>query len=198
MDPAQDPRNSIAEPTLKASAPITGTLAETYLRSRGIELEPDLPLRFKQLLDGAAALIAPVVDIHTNKLLTLHATLLAADGSGKADVTPNRLFLGARGLGVVKLTPDEDVTSGLAIAEGIESALSAPFRPIWACLDASTLSRFPVLAGIQCLTVYADHDDAGTKAAFAVGRRWKQAGREVRILRPCEAGQDLNDLVRAA
>ena len=89
------------------------------------------------------------------------------------------------------------MTTGLAIAEGIETALSAPFRPVWGCLDAGTLSRFPVLPGIECLTVFADHDEAGIKAALAVGRRWKQAGREVSLLRPPVPGQDFNDLLRA-
>ena len=85
----------LAAPTLKQSAPITGTLAELYLRSRGIEqLQPELPLRFKMLADDTVpALIAPVVDVQTNELITIHATFLAADGSGKADMNPSRLFL---------------------------------------------------------------------------------------------------------
>ena len=42
-----------------------------------------------------------------------------------------------------EVTPDEDVTQGLALTEGIEDALAvldSGFAPVWACLSAGTLA----------------------------------------------------------
>ncbi len=46
--------------------------------------------------------------------------------------------------GVIRLWPDVEVTIGLALAEGIETALSAAiaFTPIWSTVDKDNLSDF--------------------------------------------------------
>lgn len=59
------------------------------------------------------------------------------------------------------------------------------------------MAAFPVLPGMEALTVIADHDDAGLRAAAACGQRWADAGREVRIATADEDGADLADLVAA-
>jgi hypothetical protein len=99
--------------------------------------------------------------------------------------------------GIVRLTPDEDVAEGLHIAEGIETALAGMaigFRPMWSTGTTSLMRTFQVLAGIEALTIFADHDEngAGEVAAEEAVRRWRAAGREVRILR-AKAFGDLND-----
>ena len=51
--------------------------------------------------------------------------------------------------GVVRITPDEDVTYGLGIAEGVEDALAVVMdwgRPVWAATSAGAIERFPVLS----------------------------------------------------
>lgn len=100
-------------------------------------------------------------------------------------------------LGVVRLTPDEDVTTGLFIAEGLETALAGMavgLRPMWSTGSTSIMRSLPVLAEIESLSIVADHDvnGAGEKAARAVEETWLAAGREVRVLMP-EAPGDLND-----
>jgi len=62
------------------------------------------------------------------------------------------------------------------------------------------MSSFPVLSGIESLTVIADHDTngAGENAARAVEQAWLAAGREVRVFMPVEPGDDLNDVLKAA
>jgi phage/plasmid primase-like uncharacterized protein len=86
---------------------------------------------------------------------------------------------------------------GLFIAEGIESALTAArgISPVWAAVDAGGLSTFPVLAGIEALTIIADNDANGTGQAAADGcaKRWMEAGKEVRIWLPPIRGTDVND-----
>ena len=108
---------------------------------------------------------------------------MRADGT-KADVDPPRLLLGGHRKqgGVIRLWPDEAVTTGLAIAEGIETALSLAhdYKPVWSVIDAGNLAAFPVLPGIETLIIGADHDEAGLKAAAACADRWAAAGVEVR------------------
>jgi putative DNA primase/helicase len=54
--------------------------------------------------------------------------------------------------------------------------------------------RFPVLSGIEALSIFADHDDsgAGEAAAEACATRWA-ASAEVTIVTPHCLGHDFND-----
>ena len=106
-------------------------------------------------------------------------------------------------LGIVRLSPDEEVGSGLHISEGLETALSGMsdprmnFCPMWAAGSTTQLAKFPVLNGIECLTILADNDEneASVHAASSAYWRWKDAGRDVHIRQPKERG-DLNDIIR--
>ena len=104
--------------------------------------------------------------------------------------------------GVVRLWPDEAVTMGLGIAEGIETGLSLAhaFAPVWAAIDAGNLASLPVLGGVESLLIAADNDEsgAGQRAADALAQRWAGAGREAAIVLPPVSGMDLNDLAVAA
>ena len=150
------------------------------------------------------ALVALVTDIRdARQYLSLHRTWIAADGSGnKAQVDPPRLLLKGhrKSGGCIRLWPDDGVTLGLGIAEGIESALTLArgFTPLWATIDASNLAAFPVLPGIEALTVAVDHDTAGLKGFKMVAERWHAAGREVRKVLVRSPGADLNDWARDA
>ena len=121
------------------------------------------------------------------------------DGSDKADVEPKRKLLAGHTKkgGVIRLWPDDAVTQGLAVAEGIENALSAAHAvtPVWACVDAGNMSALPVLDGLCALTIVADHDAAGLKAANALAARYDAASIEVAIIAPPEPGMDANNWV---
>src|ERR1700733_5212320 len=101
--------------------------------------------------------------------------------------------------GIIRLSEDADVLEGLHIAEGLESAFSAMskgFRPMWATGSAALMAKFPVLSGIEALTIIADHDahGAGERAAAEVASRWREAGRETHVyLR--EVLGDFNDVL---
>jgi putative DNA primase/helicase len=180
-----------------------GSVAAKYLSGRGCALPPagsDL-LVCADLVHPSGhsgpALVAVVTNASTNKIQTLHMTWLAADGSGKALVDRPRLLLRGhpkRG-GVVRLWPEDEITTGLAVAEGIESALSLAraFGAAWACLYGGNLAALPVLGGVEALTIAADHDVAGLRAAGACAARWRAAGAEVRIWTAPVAGDDFND-----
>jgi hypothetical protein len=99
----------------------------------------------------------------------------------------------------VRLTPDEDVLGGLFIAEGLETALAAMsigLRPMWATGSTAIMAKFPVVNGIESLTILADHDEngAGERAAREAALRWRDAGRAVRARKPKTVG-DYNDIL---
>jgi len=168
--------------------PIAGTLGEVYLRNRGLSYSGDA-WRYRPV---GQKLVAIITDALTGEPCGWHETLL--DDQGRKI---KRLMHGRAAGGCVRLH-DHEPPFGLAITEGIETALATGVRPIWACLSASIMSGFPVLPGVDCLTVFADHDRAGVDAANAVGERWHVAGREVVLTMPADAGKDFADYAEAA
>lgn len=187
IDPDCLPRQKTAADIWAQSIPIAGTLAETYLASRSLSYDGDA-LRF---YPGRGAMVALITDAITGAPIGIHRTFLDGDGK-KID----RKMLGAASGGVVRLSADDEVSSGLGIAEGIETALAVPFRPVWACLSAGQIAAFPVLSGIEALTIFADQDRAGINAANDCGERWHGAGIEVTMAAPLEG--DFADLREAA
>ena len=105
-----------------------------------------------------------------------------------------------QGGGVVRISPDDEVTQGLFLAEGIESALAAMsigLRPVWSTGGKGLLRTFPVLSGIEALTIVADNDanGDGERAADEVAARWLQVGREARVIVWDGIG-DINDALK--
>ncbi|OXJ36017.1 hypothetical protein CFB82_12320 [Burkholderia sp. HI2714] len=162
--------------------------ALAYLNARHCRIPPpDGDLRWHPSLKHPAdyagpALVGLVTHAVTREPMTLHKTWIRTDGR-KAEVDPPRLLLGGhrKAGGVIRLWPDEAVTCGLGIAEGIETALSLAhgYAPVWACIDAGNLQALPVLAEIESLIIAVDDDPAGKTAAAACAQRWSDAGREV-------------------
>ncbi|MFT3804958.1 MAG: toprim domain-containing protein [Burkholderiaceae bacterium] len=125
----------------------------------------------------------------------LHLTWL--ERAGDRWRRTERRYLGKKAGGVVRLWPDDCVSLGLAVAEGVETALAAARMgaPAWASMDAGNLAAFPVLAGVETLTIFADRDESGTgqDAAADVAERWLAAGREVTIFASTQIGRDIAD-----
>lgn len=169
------------------TVPLHGTLAERYLSSRGITYDGEA-LRYHP---GQRLMVAMMSDAVTGEPCGIHRTFLDPDGK-KVD----RKMLGRAAGAVVRLAEDAAVTYGLGIAEGIETALRAPFWPMWACLSASTMKAMPVLAGITSLSIFADQDKAGLTAANECGQRWHAAGVEVTMAAPLSG--DFADIREAA
>lgn len=198
-DTPQDDRkrwsHDLAERLWREALAAAGTAVEAYLASRGLLLPADAPLRFHPTAwrnrdngPPGPALVALMTAAETNEVCGAHVTYLRDDGRGKAAGDKAKVMLGAAG--VVRLVPDDEVALGLGLAEGIETALAVIQRggwaPVWAATSAGAIRRFPVLPGIEALTVFADADasGAGTDAARDCCRRWAEAGREARILVP--------------
>lgn len=184
-----------------------GTLAETYLASRGLRLPAGVDdLRFLGRcpfgnasggVEWAPALLALYRDALDNRPCGLLRTRLDAQGRkvGKA------MELGRSRGAAVKLGDDAAVTFDLTLAEGLETGLSVlelePGRAVWVTGGASKLGCFPLLPVIAHLTIAADHDESGVgqASARALARRWADAGREVRLIYPRRPG-DWNDVLK--
>jgi putative DNA primase/helicase len=178
-DPPEDENKNIA-PALslwRESVPLPGTLGETYFTEhRGLKIG-DLNLEHAIRYHSVHRMvIALMTDAISNEPVGIHRTFLDANGKKR-----ERKMLGRQG--VVRITPDEDVTYGLGIAEGVEDALAIAldWGPAWAATSAGAIERFPVLSGIEHLTIFADADSAGTRAARVCADRWIAAGQEAQI-----------------
>lgn len=182
------------------SLPIAGTLAETYLRGRGITCPLPPTLRFHGACwHGPTARRYPAMlgAVQGAGAAAVHRTYLRADGSGKADIEPAKAMLGATAGGAVRLA---DGPSRLVVAEGIESGLSLlcgllddPVT-LWAGLSTSGLRglRLPPQPGR--LTIATDGDAPGREAAHALAERAHGLGWQVGILDP-GTGRDWNDIL---
>ena len=198
----EERRTALPEPARPDTAPTArrlwqearaarSTPVETYLASRGLTLRHDAPIRFHPACprgtERLPAMIALMTDPVTAEPVGIHRTFILPDGGGKADVQAKMMLGNA---GVIRLVEDAEVTTGLGIAEGIETSLAimqrAGWSPIWACGSAGMIARFPVLAGIEALTVFPDLDDkgAGIDAARKCIARYRDAGKETTIIKP--------------
>jgi putative DNA primase/helicase len=179
-----------------------GTVVTGYLASRSLTLPDEIAgdvIRFHPALkcDGApvGAMVALFRDIRTNAPCGIHRTFL--DGTGRK---LDRKMLGRARDAAIKLDPDECVTSGVHIGEGVETCLAAwlaGFRPVWALGSATAIAAFPMLPGIEAMTVLGEVGDGGAndRAAHACAARWIGAGLEAFIVAPLVGG-DLNDVWR--
>ena len=200
----------------QCSSILPGTPAANYLHQRCCIVPPGDLRWHPDLLDRISgyrgpALVGLVADALTGEPINLHRTWLQPDGSGKASIdNPRRLLKGHRSRGVIRLWPDEEITLGLVLGEGVETCLAAALEsltPVWATISAGNLAAFPVLPGIEALTILVDHDKpnpntgkrAGRAAALELIRRYKEAGfdpkRDIKVIYPPIEGEDVNDLV---
>ncbi|WP_321839699.1 DUF7146 domain-containing protein [Paraburkholderia bannensis] len=198
---ASDTLTNVGRELWDACGALSG-VAVAYLEARCCRIPPsEGDLRFHPALKHPTghvgpALVALVTHAVTGKPMTLHRTWVRPDGR-KADVEPPRLLLGGHRKqgGVIRLWPDECVTYGLAVAEGVETALSLAwgFTPVWACIDAGNLAAFPSLFGIESLVIACDNDAAGRAASRACAVRWADAGAQTCVTR--QTANDLNDVL---
>ena len=187
------------------SRPIRGTIAEAYLRTRGITALRDCTaLRFhprcfyradRDDLPGARdawpALIAAVTD-DAGEITGAHRTWLDPGGGGKAAVaTPRRAMGDLLGHGA-RFGRVHDV---LAAGEGIETVLSLrtvlPTLPAIAALSAAHLGALDLPPTLRRLYIAEEADAAGRHGADRLAARAEARG--VETLRLRAALGDLND-----
>jgi putative DNA primase/helicase len=180
--------------------PLSGIALE-YLSFRKCRIPPSNgDLRWHPALKHPSghvgpALVGLITDALTGRKMSLHRTWITP--TGKAPINTPRLLLAGHSTdgGCIRLWPDEAVTSGLGVAEGIETGLSLAwgYTPVWSLIDAGHLAKLPVLEGVETLMIARDQDPAGTRAAQSCALRWHEAGREVYLSSQKE--NDLNDIL---
>jgi hypothetical protein len=185
--------------------PIRGTIAETYLRKRGITiLNKAAGLRFHRRcyyrrqsdaeVETLPALVAAVTDI-SGVVTGVQRTWLDPTGDDKASVdTPRRAMGCLLGNGVRFGVVDDIMAAG----EGVETMLSLrcvlPTMPMVAALSANHLAALKFPHTLRRLYVARDDDPAGDMAAETLTRRAAANGIDAVILSPTL--DDFNDDLR--
>jgi len=197
---AQAQKQAQAHLLWNKTRPIVSTVAEVYLRSRGITCQLPGTLRFAPSCRHTTDqhLPAMVALVEGSDSVAVHRTFLCADGSGKAQVESVKMMLGPCAGGAVRLSQTDGT---LLICEGIETGLSllsgllqGP-STVWAALSTSGVKslRLPPQTGL--LTVAADGDAPGREAAYALASRADSLGWVVSLL-PAPEGHDWNDVLQ--
>jgi len=206
VHPAPSGSIDAARRLFRLGRPITGTLAETYLRSRGILGPLDWPsLRFHPTVwyraqagsprESWPALLAAVTD-DKGRITGLQRTWIDSSGQDKAPLSDPRRALGhLLGNGVCFGIAADVFVAG----EGIETVLALksvlPDLPMVACLSANHLAALVFSPSLARLYVARDNDGAGRFAVERLVERGGTMGIEVRPLVP--GADDFNaDLLR--
>ncbi|MBK0327230.1 toprim domain-containing protein [Rhodobacteraceae bacterium F11138] len=200
--PAPSGSSEAARRLWRMTRPLIGSLAETYLRGRGItDLRGTANLRFHPTCywrpdgDGPTeawpAMIAAVTDLD-GKITGAHRTWLQRDGSGKAPLDPPRKAMGDLLGNAVRFGEAEDV---MAAGEGIETILSLrralPIMPTVSALSAGHLAAILFPPHLRRLYIVRDNDPAGDAARDSLVDRAIEAGIEAITLSPMLG--DFND-----
>jgi hypothetical protein len=183
----------------RGARPIAGTLAETYLTARKLHFDdPEgRVLRFArsrarkhpvtERIEYHPALLCALSDAESGDQCGLVNIYLQPHGRDRLRDKKGKTCTGRPGSAVIMLSEFGEPVSGLVLCEGVETGIAifqAELRPIWACGPAGTLATFPVLEGIEALTIAADADKPGRRAAETLAARWSSHGREVVIVAP--------------
>lgn len=200
--------------------PVSGSLVESYLRTRGIKEDPASwynlffhpSLAYKE--DDSApwtrhpGMLGVVRDIQ-GKPLTLHRTFLAQDGLGKASVSRQKMMMAQprdlRGA-CIRIDEPVDTPNGklIGIAEGIETALSvreATGCPMWVGISDRIMEQVVFPDDVKIVVVWADIEPsgAGLKAAEKMKETLEPKGIKVVIEAPFRMGRpkaDWNDVYK--
>lgn len=202
LEPASDDRNvNRARSIWQAALPAAGTVAEAYLRWRGINPPYPPSLRFLALpwgnLPPVPCLVCAVQDV-SGEVTGIQRIWLAPDGHSKAAVDKPKLSLGRVKGGAIRLGEPDD-RGCLTVCEGPEDGLSLRVMlggPVWVAAGASFLPGMQFPPAVRAVIVAADNDSAGRKAADKAARAFALRGLEARIIRPLDGCKDFNDELR--
>jgi hypothetical protein len=199
--PAPAGSSEAARRLFASAKPIHGTIAETYLRGRGIaDLRGLMTLRFHATCFHRAredapretwpALLAAVTDLR-GAVTGVLRTWLARDGSDKAPLSTPRRAMGhllGNGVRFGAAQPAPAKAGVVAAGEGLETMLSLryvlPGMPMIAALSATHLAALVPPPGLERLYVARDNDRAGRRAAERLAARVQAGGVEALILTP--------------
>ncbi len=204
--PSPPPRSTAgaARRLFAAGRPIAGTLAERYLRARGIATPADTALRFHPTvfyrahddapLQRLPAMLAPITDLG-GRITGVGRTWIDAGTAALAPVPEPRRVIGhLLGHGVRLGDGGDQLVAG----EGLETVLSVrsalPELPAVAALTANHLAALELPSHLVALWIAVDDDPAGWMAADRLRARAEAAFIRVHELVPRHG--DFNDDLR--
>lgn len=212
----QKRRRDFARKLWADAGPVGGTLAETYMRRRGLTFPLPKAFRFARMKHAADQAMHPcmVAGIKVEDRITgIHRTWLDEAGR-KAEiwwpdqrVAPSKQMLGTADGGSVRFNR---ISPFLVLAEGIETAATVMQLvegwTVWAALSAGNIAKIAIPPQVQNLVVVCDGDKkltprwsdwhrTGLRAAEKALDVHRARGLEVDIIHPGD-GLDLNDLIR--
>lgn len=158
---------------------ISGTPAETYLRSRSCFLASESLRYLPARKEHPGAMIAR---FGTGTVTGVHLTKLKPDGSGKAGTENDKIIIGSC-IGQPIILQDNPEREELCVAEGIEDAISLAIVTGWSAWAAGTANRIaPVLMSAKSFNkVYCAIDlDWGKKEHVRAGPNALRASRAIR------------------
>jgi hypothetical protein len=126
-------------------------------------------------------------DARTGEQCGIINIYLRRDGCDRLRDSRGKTVAGRARGAVVMLSDFYEPAMGLVLCEGAETGitlLQKEMRPIRACRSRTTPAKFPVLFGIETLTIAADADVPGQCASDEPARRRQETGREVFTIAP--------------
>jgi hypothetical protein len=197
----------LADEIWDSAQPITGTLAEIYLGSRGISPPDPTPdcLRFSPKLTHSngqflPAMIAQPTNPNTGEPIGgIQRTFLACSGKDKAQVEKNqqKMSLGPTKGGVIRLAePSEG--EPLILGEGVETvltAMEATGLPGWATMGTSGLNLDLPDTVTEVILLAENDGGPNEKALNKVLPALIERGVQAVVARPPSGLKDFNDLV---
>ncbi|WP_135213201.1 DUF7146 domain-containing protein [Vitreimonas flagellata] len=178
LQPVREDKRARAARWWREARPIAGTVAERYLRTRGVDdgggdravFRYHASMSSLEDTQRRPALLAAIQG-NDRELCGVQVTLLSTHGAGKANLATPRRVIGQLMGGAVRI---DQVASTLAVGEGVETMLAARAylaAPVWALLSAENLARFDPPEEVETLIIAHDNDDAGLHALERLSRR---------------------------
>lgn len=186
----------------KATEPVAGTLAERYLRARGLQAPYPRALRFQAntiLGSGPRRRMLPAMIAAVENdlgVVAIQRTFLDAEDPPRKPVVKPKRALGLLGAAAIRLAPAIDE---LGLAEGIEDALSAMAwfgTPTWALGGVARLAFVAIPDSVRRVIVYADRGPSARRLIERARGYLAANDREVQVRVPADHG-DWNDAWRA-
>jgi DNA primase len=184
---------------------IVGTPAERYLASRALRLEnlPDLRmLRFARLsFDGSAALhpaLVAAVQTVQGQFAGVQRTYLTEDG-GKLDPHNAKRSLGQIRGNSIQILDELADESHVYVCEGLEDGLSLARMngaPVFVAAGAGMMPSLQLPARCERVTIGADNDAAGQRAAEEAATVFRRRGIQAFIDTPNWLHKDWNEHVQ--
>lgn len=194
-----------------ASLPAIGTLAEVYLRSRGITMPLPDTVRFARLDyydQSTGAVIAPNVPVAvcalqdaSDKVVGVQRIYLSDDGTGKLAVPKPKMSLGIIVGSAFRARGHEmSGASGVIVCEGPEDGLTLAQEldgdPVLVACGTSLMPRLELPPSIRQVVLAGDNNAAGRAAVSDATGVFVERGLTVTPIYPKSGFKDWNDELR--